>query len=110
MGQSRHLHRIARREGSDYRAERWDGHADHSQAADPPARQRTVAVRDQPRRRILLFARAAGVEVARRWHVRDGRWRRPAVTLGELLTLALQASIMLTVFALGIQSEPRDAI
>ena len=32
------------------------------------------------------------------------------MTLGALLTLALKVSILLTVFALGIESEPRDAI
>ena len=32
------------------------------------------------------------------------------MTLGQLLTLALQASMLLTVFALGVESEPQDAI
>ena len=32
------------------------------------------------------------------------------MTLGRLLTLALQASMLLTVFALGVESEPQDAI
>ena len=45
-------------------AQRWDGRVHHPQAAHPPTPPRLAAVRDQPRRGILLYAQPAGFTVA----------------------------------------------